>query len=93
MLAGEPWCLGLRDIARLTDTQVVRLYIRPAQERAKQLKRQTAGGIGKPVDHEKVTAAESPVPTKEQYVSAGVTMFGRNAEYWAGQYDKLMAGE
>lgn len=37
MLVQEPWCFRVRDVAELTDWQILNLYYLPAIERAKQI--------------------------------------------------------
>lgn len=43
-LLQEPWGMTPADVAGLTTQQVTELYLRPAVERAEEMRRQSAGG-------------------------------------------------
>jgi hypothetical protein len=49
-LCQEPWCFTPTQVGQLTDWQVVHLYLKPAEERAKRFEeeRAKAGGGGPP---------------------------------------------
>ncbi len=46
VMGGEPWCFPPAVIARLTDYQIMHLYVYPHVERNERLKREQSGASG-----------------------------------------------
>lgn len=76
-LAQEPWCFTPDQIARLTDYQIMRLYLVPAAERGRQ--------PGEPVP-----PPGGRTPTREEYVRGGLAVApGSTRAHWEAEYDRL----
>jgi len=86
-LALEPWGFGPDQLARLTDFQVVELYLKPAAERAEQLRRETPAHAPRRAD----VPAPDGVPRRADFISAMQAEYGDRGDYgvmWDGLYGK-----
>lgn len=74
-MGGEPWCFDPEQIARLTDWQVMHLYLKPAMERTEQMRKDmekdrinTPGY--QPQPGEPGREVKMPLPSLEQILAA-----------------------
>ncbi len=99
LLAQDPWGYLPEQIGRLTDLQIVKLYIEPAVERAKELRKDSpATPSGQPVgsrpDREASTGPTGEPGSKEhraQVVQAFMDVMGMNKERANAKYDQQLA--
>lgn len=95
-LAQEPWCYTPEQIGRLTDLQILKLYVEPAVERSKEM-----GAAPGPAGElpRRPTRARSTGPEGEpgsathraQCVRAYIDVQGLSPERAAAQYDRQLA--
>jgi len=85
-LAQEPWGFSPDVLARLTDFQVLELYLKPAAERADQLKRESPGAARR-----NDVPAPGGVPSRADFVSAMAAEFGPRGDYGA-MWDAMYGG-
>ena len=74
-LAQEPWCYTPEQIARLTDWQVLNVYLKPAIERAEEMRKQMPPPPTMPNGHS-LTSFDAP-GTSGMPSEPSVTMFDR----------------
>lgn len=92
MLAQEPWCFTPDQIARLTDWQVVSLYLVPAAERAEKLRAGTGGGPAGPVPRHNTPDAEPGTEGhRRQIVAALMSHQGLSRERAEAAYESQLA--
>jgi hypothetical protein len=87
-MAGEPWCMKPWDIARLTDFQILHLYIMPAAERAEAMRREGQGVSPEVADAE--ARGETYIPTKIEVVSTLMNL-GFSRKQAEDEYEKQKA--
>lgn len=99
LLAQEPWGYLPEQIGRLTDLQIVKLYVEPAVERAKDLRKDSpAAPNGQPAGT-RPAREESSGPTGEpgskehraQVVQAFIDVMGMSKEKAQTKYDQQLA--
>lgn len=86
-MAQEPWGFSPDVLARLTDFQVLELYLKPAAERADQLKREQPGAARK---HD--VPAPGGVPKRADFVAAMQGEYGDRGDYGV-LWDDLYGGK
>lgn len=83
--AQEPYCWHPAQIATLTDVQIEHLYLTPAKRRSDAMKAK-AGGF----DYSHLSDdAETPLPTRAEFVRGMVGAQGGTAAHWSEVYDKM----
>lgn len=75
-MAQEPWGFSPDQLAKLTDFQVLELYLKPAAERADQLKREQPGAARK---HD--VPAPGGKPKRADFVAAMQAEYGDRGDY------------
>ena len=105
-LAGEPFCFHTDQIARLTDWQIVELYIRPAVEKMKEFQEKHPATPGKPLGSRRpptVTMGDpggyrgpdyepgTPEHRKQLVEMAFMGVQGLSRERAEAQYDRQLA--
>jgi hypothetical protein len=80
LLLQEPWCFAPDQVARLTAWQVEHLYLRPAAERAKQMKRPPL-------------PADPPITDEATFVAVMQGRFGGDPEKWKADWARIQAAE
>lgn len=90
-LAQEPWCFHPDQIARLTDWQVVNLYLKPAAKRADAMRREMKRSESPGYTPNSITSLDSPMiehgePTREQIILAAQRL-GKDVGKVAAAYD------
>lgn len=78
---GEPWCFTPEQVARLTDTQIRRLYFAPRDEN---------GRLLEPPSLSKVLAKEPELPNRETFIAEMLANFGETAEHWDSMYTEIL---
>lgn len=87
-MGGEPWCFTPDQIARLTDYQILHLYILPAVRRSREAELR-----GKGMDPELaagVAGSEPSIPPREAMVHALMAM-GMSRSAAESEYDRQLA--
>jgi hypothetical protein len=73
-MAQEPWCYHPEQIATLTDWQVMYLYLKPASDRAEEMRKQMEKDRpktpGMPSEPGLPFSADVPMPSLEQVLDA-----------------------
>jgi hypothetical protein len=76
-MAQEPWCFDPETIAKLTDWQVMYLYLKPANERAEEMRKQMEKDRpqvpGSPSSGQPFSA-DVPMPSLEQVLDAATRL-------------------
>lgn len=62
LLTGEPWCFDSDQIARLTDWQILNLYLLPAVKRAEEFRRDHGSPDSAPVS---ASTGTTPYPARQ----------------------------
>lgn len=93
-MAQEPWCFHPEQIATLTDWQVMHLYLKPAMDRAEQMRKDMEKDRqkipGSPSQPSQPFSADVPLPTLEQILDAAERL-GIDPEKAREGYEKLRA--
>ncbi len=93
MLAQEPWCYSPEVIGRLTDAQILTLYVEPARRRAEELER-AKGGTPAPLGARRGAEPEAEPGSpghRAQVVRGMVQVMGWSPERAAAEYDRQLA--
>lgn len=80
-MAQEPWGFSPDQLAKLTDFQVLELYLKPAAERADSLKRE-------PAPRRNDVPAPNGVPRRADFIAAMQAEYGDRGDYGV-LYDDL----
>lgn len=96
-LTQEPWCFTVEQIARLTDWQIVELYLKPANERSERMRADMPATPGKTVNA--VGSRREPSPDSEpgteahrrQIVAGMMGTMGMPRQRAEAEYDRQLA--
>lgn len=86
-LLQEPWCFTVEQVKRLTTWQAYHLFVMPAVERAKELKKQTQPEGEKDM-------AEIELEPREDFIASQLELYpDKPREYFEKVYDLLQERE
>lgn len=91
-MAGEPWCFTPAQIAELTDWQIVELYVKPAEERAEEVRRERdgvgRGEFGRPILANPPDPPTPILPDRSEYVAFCVSELGWTRAHAEAEWDR-----